>query len=293
MPSDNIKMNWAYRIAIWLKEKNIFQYLPWRSLKAYVYPFTIPGKKKTYNASIYFESYYRSVSEHEFTDRITIEKNTDPLHAWYHYNNTENSIIRGLNRFKVPENPTVIDIGSGAGHWIDFYRNILNPSYIAGLEISGTCADKLRNKYKNSDEVWIVEGDISDTSLELERSFDIVNAIGIIFHIVDDNRWFQALVNMRQLLNDQGIIFIGGHCGRITQNVQFHLSDQFNGKEEIPISNTSTEVLINKRIRSLRCWKRTAKKAGLKVQWVIRTKNAPEILTPENNIIILKRILNQ
>jgi hypothetical protein len=75
----------------------------------------------------------------------------------------------------------------------------------------------------------------------------------------------------------------------ITQNVQFVPTDQFANLEEQQKPSTAGEVRINKRIRSLRKWKKTAKKAGLRVKCVVRTPSAPEIFTPENNVLILER----
>ncbi len=282
-------MNWARRIALWLNEKNLLRFVPWRFLKAYVYPLTVRGRKKPYEAARYFESYYQAVSRDEFSDRITIGPAVKPLHSVYHYNSVENSIVRGLLRCRIRQNPTIFDVGSGAGHWIDFYLNSLSASSVTGLEISKTCIDKLRRKYEHADAISIAEGDVTDVSSLPGRTFDIVNAIGVIFHIVDDKLWEQALTNMRGLLNDDGLIIVGGQFGMITQNVQFHSTDRFDDLEELQRSPAAGDVRINKRIRSLRRWKKAARKTGLCVKCVIRTPNAPEILTPENNVLVLER----
>jgi SAM-dependent methyltransferase len=282
-------MNWAYRIASSLREQNLLRFLPWRFLKTYVYPLTIRGMKKPYQAAQYFESYYKAVTGAEFSDRITIGPTENPLHAKYHYNAVENSIIRGLLRCQVTQPPAVLDVGSGTGHWIDFYLNTFGALSVWGLDISQTCVDKLREKYVRTDSVSIVKGDITDQSFWLEQKFDIINAIGVVFHIVDDRLWLQALINMRELLNDHGLIVVGGQFGLITQNVWFHATDEFEHLEEMRRLPTGGEVLINKRVRSLRRWKKTAKVAGLHVKCVVRTPNASEIHTPENNVMVLER----
>jgi trans-aconitate methyltransferase len=285
-------MNWAYRVALRLYEKNLLRFFPWRFLKTYVYPLTVRGPKQPYRAARYFESYYSALARQEFSDRVTVGPKVNPLHSKYHYNAVENSIIRGLLRCRVEEKPAVFDLGSGAGHWIDFYRDTFAARYVCGLDISKTCIDKLRDKYRHTDGVSIMEGDIADKSFRLDRKFDIVNAIGVVFHIVDDRLWLQALINMRDLLEDGGQMIIGGEFGLISQNVQFHSTDEFENIEESLRSPAQGEVRINKRIRSLRRWKKAARMAGLRVKLVIRTANHPEIFTPENNVMVLERRRN-
>jgi Methyltransferase domain len=281
-------MNWGYRTALYLYEKNLLRFLPWRFLRAYVYPITVRGAKKPYRAAQYFDSYYKSTGE-EISDRITIGPAVKALHSRFHYNCVENSIIRALLRCQVKEHPAVFDLGSGAGHWIDFYLGAFRASAVCGLEVSKVCATALRDKYAILDRVSILDGDISDKSFCLDRKFDIVNAIGVMFHIVDDALWLQALINMKNLLNDDGLIVVGGEFGLISQNVQFHAKDEFEHLEEMRIPSGGGEVRINKRIRSLRRWKKAASAAGLRVKLLVRTSNVAEIVTPENNVLVLER----
>jgi trans-aconitate methyltransferase len=282
-------VNWAYRLALHLHRRNLLRFFPWRFLKAYVYPMTVRGTKRPYEAARYFDSYYTAAGE--LTDRITIGPAVSELHSRYHYNAVENAIIRGLLRCRVKERPAVFDLGSGAGHWIDFYRSTFAASYLCGLDISKACADRLRAKYAGTEGVAIVHGDITQRAFSLERKFDIVNAIGVVFHIVDDELWLQALVNLRELLHDDGVMVVGGEFGWITQNVQFHAADEFATLQEMRRAPAGGEVRVNKRIRSLARWKRAARAAGLRVKVLIRTANAAEIVTPENNVLVLERAL--
>src|SRR5207237_8170227 len=142
------------------------------------------------------------------------------------------------------------------------------------------CAERLRAKYAGIDGVAIEHGDISDPAFRLERKFDVVNAIGVVFHIVDDARWLQALVNLRKLLTHDGVLVVGGEFGWLTQHVQFHSSDAFDSLEDMR-RPFGAQVRINKRIRSLARWKKAARAAGLRVKLLVRTANVAEIVTPE------------
>lgn len=180
-----------------------------------------------------------------------------------------------------------MDIGSGAGHWIDFYLEVLRAGSVMGCEISGTAARALDSKYRGVEDVDVVEADISSPGIDLGRKFDIINAIGVMFHIVDDERWEDAIANIAGHLNRDGAVVVGGQFGRTTRNVQFHDCDSFESWEEA--RGASSEVaLVNKRIRSLSRWRSRARGAGLKVDCVKRAKGRKDIETPENNVLILR-----
>jgi len=251
------------------------------------------GKKSPYQSGRFFESYYKSVSTQGFSDRITIAPHAHSLHAKFHYNATENSIIKCFVRHPVRDAPAVLDIGSGAGHWIDFWLATFNASFVCGVDISKTCVEALRSKYAHSKNVVIVEGDISQSDFSLDRKFDVISAIGVIFHIVEDDLWHKALINLCNMLSDDGVIVVGGDFGWITQNVQFHVTDDFDDLEQAMNSlggaYSVKEIYFNKRVRSLRQWKTAAAKAGLHVQQVARTPRYSRIVTPENNIMVLKK----
>lgn len=274
--------------------RNLIHLLPWRLIKTYVYPRILRGEKFPYQGDRFFESYYRSLLSREFSDRITIAPDVHPLHARVHYNATEISIIRCLLRHPVRDAPIVLDIGSGAGHWIDFWLATLNASFVQGIDISSTCAEALRTKYAQRDDVAISQGDISRADFAAERRFDVISAIGVLFHVVDDADWRRALVNLRELLSEGGLIVVGGHFGWTTQNTQFHVTDDFANEQEAMASLQNVygagKIRYNKRVRSLRYWKAAAAEAGLQIVEVVRTPTYSGIGTPENNIVALKRV---
>ena len=81
---------------------------------------------------------------------------------------------------------------------------------------------------------------------------DYITAIGVMFHIVDDERWKRAVQNLAAVLKPDGVMFIGGDFGPETRNVQFHRKDEFkdwreHGTAEVP----KDEVRINKRVGSV------------------------------------------
>lgn len=255
-------------------------------LKHYIYPLTIRRKKVPYDPQKFFTSFYR-LPLNEFSDRITISPTTSPLSACYHYNSVENSIITNFSSHDPVKGWRVLDVGSGAGHWINFYLNVFRAAVVHGVDISATCVDALTKQYEGKDNVHILLDDVSRLGFDLNRQFNLINAIGVIFHIVDDGLWEQTLGNFAKHLDKGGKIVIGGQFGYITQDVQFHGTDDFWSWEGRRGGSEPEVAYVNKRIRSLRLWKKTARRVGLQVNSVIRTTKERTIWTPENNILIL------
>ena len=130
---------------------------------------------------------------------------------------------------------------------------------------------------------------MSAPDLDLGR-YDIVNAVGVMFHIVDDGAWLQAIRNLSGSLAPGGLIAIGGQFGWLTRDVQFHRNDAFPNWQELHNAPEDRGVLMNKRIRSLCRWRWAARQTGLKVVRVIRTPVVWSLPAPENNILLLKAI---
>jgi hypothetical protein len=257
-------------------------------LRHYVGPLLIRRKQVPYNPKEYFESWHKSASDQGFSDRITISPTESPLAARYHYNAVENSILEYFESKQPPAKPHVLDIGSGAGHWIDFYLDVFEAQRIVGIEIATSSVEFLREKYADSRDVVVLENDVSRPQFKLDQKFDIINAIGVMFHIVQDKLWEQAVRNLAAHLDDDGVIIVGGQFGWTTRNVQFHVTDRFSAWEDAR-DGVSEEILVNKRIRSLAYWRECAGRAGLRVDAVLRTRQRKGIATPENNILVLKK----
>lgn len=262
--------------------------LPERVLDHYVMPVVERRAHRPYDAKRFFDSYYRATGAAGLSDRTTISPYTNRFESTFHYNSVENSIILSLTGRALPDAPRVLDVGSGAGHWIDFYREVLGASMVTSVDISPIDVRNLRTRYKSVKGVKVVEADVAQDSFDLGARFDIVNAVGVLFHIVDDARWEQALRNLRHHLADDGLLVVGGQFGYITQNVQFHETDDFSDFDELRATRAPV-VLVNKRIRSIGRWRSTAERVGLRIVSLQRTKHDRRIRTPENNVLVLQR----
>lgn len=247
----------------------------------------------------FFSSYYRATARGRIVDSMTIGTVSEP-EARFHYNATENSIIRCLtNRAPIGHQPpgvwrfaqtrrawNVLDVGSGTGHWVDFYLDVYLAKSVTAVEFVPQMAEFLRGKYAGRSEVAVLQADIANESLP-DHQFDIVNAIGVIFHIVDDRLWKQAVAKLLAALKPDGLMLIGGDFGAETRNVQFHKTDQFDSWSEHDAANAPAQR-VNKRVRSLADWTRLAGELGAAVVEVIRSDADSGIRTPENDLLVLR-----
>ena len=82
----------------------------------------------------------------------------------------------------------VLDIGSGYGHWIDFYES-LEAHKITGMDISLSSFNHLYEKYSENANIEIYHGKALEVIGKLNGDYDLVNATGVMFHIVEDSEW--------------------------------------------------------------------------------------------------------
>jgi SAM-dependent methyltransferase len=247
----------------------------------------------------FFSSYYRATARGRIVDSMTIGTVSEP-ESRFHYNATENSIIRALTRHAPIGNQPpslwrlaqgrrawqVLDVGSGTGHWVDFYLDVYLARSVTAVEFVPQMADYLRGKYADRPEVTVLQGDIVTASLP-SGAFDIVSAIGVMFHIVDDSLWRQAVARLLSALKPGGLMLVGGDFGEETRNVQFHRTDRFDSWREHDAAQAPA-MLVNKRLRSLADWSRVCGELGAAVVEVIRSDCAPGIRTPENDLLVLR-----
>lgn len=252
-----------------------------------------------YRADIFFDAAYRHSRAEVLTDRDTIGPFASLLDARFHFNAVGNSIIRALTRQEpLPQRGAlirawehsrrgrkVLDIGSGSGHWIDFFLSNGIASEATGCEIAPRSIDHLRSRFADNQSVSILDHDIVQGPPE-SAAFDYVCAIGVMFHIVEDDRWQAALENLAAAAKPGAILFIGGEFGATTRNAQFHADDHRPTRDAAPDDGV---YRVSKRLRSMSHWQKAASLAGLEVVDLVRTDSDPALICPENDLLVLRR----
>lgn len=101
----------------------------------------------------------------------------------------------------------VLDVGCGTGFFTEWYHG--QGARVIGVDIAKVGVDRLRRRFPHAK---FRVADVGDTSFEhVGGSFDILNVIDVLYHIVDDRRFERALHNLasrcrpggRLLLTDQ------------------------------------------------------------------------------------------
>jgi SAM-dependent methyltransferase len=234
--------------------------------------------RREYDSKKFFDQF------HGLTDRcdgrVTIAPEYPELDARFHYNAVENAIILYLKRHRVQAR-RVLDIGSGTGHWIDFYLSCAGATAVTGVDISEVAVRKLKRRFQNEKTVNIVASDVVDLQLGAESELDLINAIGVMFHIVADEKWEKTIQWCERQLRPGGVLIASGLFGRVTANVQFE-PVEFSSVEEY---RGGSELACNKRVRSKRYWRRVLKTSGFRRITFVRTRRPRGIRAPENNLL--------
>ncbi len=214
------------------------------------------GRAHPYDSGWWDREFYASIS-----DRATISQAMPAHWAAYHYASVELLLLRHMRPVG-----DVCDLGSGAGHWLKFYEQ-LGAQSLTGIDVSAKAVTHLRSSFPDA---TILHGGIAEHLSG--RTFDTINAIGVMFHLVDDAQWAEAVQAIGRALRPGGQAFIGGYFGWLDR-----VDVQFNA------DGTS-----NKRLRSLPHWRRALHGAGIGSVRVVRNRaylHAPCSL-PESNILM-------
>jgi len=265
------------RLAAWAFGPSLSsQYLPALRARGHTVPY---DAKRSWTSR-----YERVLVEGDLDDASTIKHASSALRARYHYNAVENAILEQALDAGFPERPATLDIGAGAGHWIDFYRRVLGAGRVVGVEISASAAAALAAGYADDPDVSIVGGDVADEDFDLGERFDVVNAVDVLFHVVDDGSWSRAVRNLAAHLRPGGRLVVAEHVGVVTHDAGFRSPDPAQG--EAPDSPDRRAVMVTKRVRSLRSWRACARDAGLTEVATARIRKSRSLATPANRLLV-------
>lgn len=111
------------------------------------------------------------------------------------------ALYRQLDRtvdLEAPPARRVLDIGSGTGHWLRYWRR--RGAEPVGLDLTEHAVAELARTLAD---VPVVLADVSQ-GVPFAGSFDVVSAMNVLLHIVDEQQWNRALRNLGDVLNANG-----------------------------------------------------------------------------------------
>lgn len=156
----------------------------------------------------------------------------------------------------------VLDIGSGTGEYLRCWKE-LGVARVTGTDLTDTAIGRLRTDFPDVDlfRMDITEGDARTTG-----AFDAVSCMDVLFHVVDDARLHQALVNMRAALKPGGRVFLSDNFVHYEEGSETHFVIRSLAQYEAALAAAGLRVvdrrpmfhLLNRpmdsRSRPLRLW---------------------------------------
>lgn len=176
-----------------------------------------------------------------------------------------------MNRLNINfSDKKIMDIGSGTGFYIERWRE-LNVKSIHGTDITNVVVNNLSKKFPDNSFSQIDIGEKIDNP---QPTYDFISAFDVLFHIVDDERFNQAIQNIHGLLNKNGYFvisdnFVHGETKRLEHQVSRSYKYMTNTIEQTGFKHVKTLpmfVLMNDPVD-------TKNRFIKKIFWLI-TKNA-------------------
>lgn len=191
----------------------------------------------------------------------------------YPYASTEMLILRDFAEHRITGVHRVLDLGSGGSHWIRLYRD-LGATDIHGVEVSWAPADGGDGP---GEDVTLHDGRIHAALNRYSgEPFDLVNAIGALFHLVSDLEVISALQRIHRHMSPGGTLVIGGNF------------DLWLMPIDPPVRLAR---FLNSRQRSPWWWTRQLRQIGFDDIRIHRNFAYPLVKdrTPENGILVCSR----
>jgi len=117
----------------------------------------------------------------------------------------------------------VLDIGVGTGFYINFWEK-LGVKHITGIDITTKAVSELKKRYPN---YRFMNADVSKSEfLSINEKFDIITVFDVLFHIVKQDEFEQAIKNLKNLCHRDTIILVMDHFLKEYKTSGWHENDR-------------------------------------------------------------------
>jgi SAM-dependent methyltransferase len=176
-----------------------------------------------------------------------------------HYESVERLLERDLERRGVDlAGKHVLDVGSGAGHWVEWALG-RGAAHVTASDIALPSAEHLRARWSDDDRVTVRHAVAPD----IDGPFDAVVAVGVMFHIVDDAQWQRTIAHLGSALRPGGWLAMTGMFGRI-------------GYADVQVN----DGMVTKRLRPYARWRRELAAAGFEDLQLYRNRSWTQVPVP-------------
>lgn len=136
----------------------------------------------------------------------------------------------------------VADIGSGTGFYIDIWKSVGVKS-VVGYDITKCAVKNLRDKYPEFSFHELDIGGSLKAQGFINQHYDVISAFDVLFHIVDDKRFENAIRNIYEMLETNGLfIFSDNFLHSETNRTRNQVSRSLKEIESI-LTNVGFQVL--------------------------------------------------
>lgn len=98
----------------------------------------------------------------------------------------------------------VLDVGSGTGFYVERWQE-LGPETITGSDLAQVAVDRLRERFpQNSFERY----DLGSGDVPFRGEFEVISAMDVLFHVVDDDQYRRAIAELASLLRPGGHLIL-------------------------------------------------------------------------------------
>jgi len=148
----------------------------------------------------------------------------------------------------------VLDVGSGTGFYLNAWQELgvrdLSGSDLTSVALTGLCAV--------FEDMPIHQLDIGGSPEQLpDDRYDVVSIMDVLYHIVDDQRYTQALHNLSRLVKPGGKLILSENCVAQTQigihqvsRSRIQIEDVLREAQLIPVLQRPMFFLMNSPIDS-------------------------------------------
>ncbi|MCG3196650.1 MAG: Ubiquinone biosynthesis O-methyltransferase [bacterium] len=122
----------------------------------------------------------------------------------YLYLLREEALERALSRHRAElRGEQVLDVGCGSGYWADFFQRKGVREY-TGIDVSQVAISLVSQRFPH---YRFYQGDLGE-DFPLRDRFDLVTAFDVLYHITDDSKFEQALMNLSRLCAPNALVVI-------------------------------------------------------------------------------------
>lgn len=112
----------------------------------------------------------------------------------------------------------VLDTGSGTGEYLDSWRR-LGVRSIEGSDLTRTAVDRLKVAFPG---MSITQLDITEPNSLRPARYDAISCMDVLFHVVEKDRFAQALRNFSDALRPGGLLFISDNFQHAPSGSETH-----------------------------------------------------------------------